>query len=204
MDELLKQIMGESYKEDMTQNDIQDFFKNQVLGSGDYVNKGKSDAEIKKLKDALNAKNLELQNRMTDDEKKKAADDALKAQLEELQQQLLAGKISNSEYKAMGITAKTRLNSGIADDDKDFGEFINSISSEDEVKTSKIANYVNMIVEKAYEKGKIDATKNKLGEMGNFKNGSNEGGEGKSEAEELAERLAKSINKVKKEQSYFN
>ena len=184
MDELLKQIMGESYKEDMTQNDIQDFFKNQVLGSGDYVNKGKSDAEIKKLKDALNAKNLELQNRMTDDEKKKAADDALKAQLEELQQQLLAGKISNSEYKAMGI--------------------INSISSEDEVKTSKIANYVNMIVEKAYEKGKIDATKNKLGEMGNFKNGSNEGGEGKSEAEELAERLAKSINKVKKEQSYFN
>lgn len=204
MDELLKQIMGESYKEDMTQNDIQEFFKNQVLGSGDYVNKGKSDAEIKKLKDALNAKNLELQNRMTDDEKKKAADDALKAQLEELQQQLLAGKISNSEYKAMGITAKTRLNSGIADDDKDFGEFINSISSEDEVKTSKIANYVNTIVEKAYEKGKIDATKNKLGEMGNFKNGSNEGGEGKSEAEELAERLAKSINKVKKEQSYFN
>ena len=87
MDELLKQIMGESYKEDMTQNDIQEFFKNQVLGSGDYVNKGKSDAEIKKLKDALNAKNLELQNRMTDDEKKKAADDALKAQLEELQQQ---------------------------------------------------------------------------------------------------------------------
>ena len=204
MDELLKQIMGESYKEDMTQNDIQEFFKNQVLGSGDYVNKGKSDAEIKKLKDALNAKNLELQNRMTDDEKKKAADDALKAQLEELQQQLLAGKISNSEYKAMGITAKTRLNSGIADDDKDFGEFINSISSEDEVKTSKIANYVNTIVEKAYEKGKIDATKNKLGEMGNFKNGSNEGGEGKSEAEELAERLAKSINKVKKVQSYFN
>ena len=104
----------------------------------------------------------------------------------------------------MGITAKTRLNSGIADDDKDFGEFINSISSEDEVKTSKIANYVNTIVEKAYEKGKIDATKNKLGEMGNFKNGSNEGGEGKSEAEELAERLAKSINKVKKVQSYFN
>lgn len=204
MDELLKQIMGEAYKNDMTQEDIQGFFKNQVLGSGNYVNKDKSDAEIKKLQDALNAKNLELQNKMTDDEKKAAADKALKDQLEELQRQVLAGKISNSEYKAMSITAKTRLNSGIADDDKDFGEFINSISSEDEAKTSKIANYINTVVEKAYEKGKADATKNKLGEMGNFKNGSNEGGDEKTEAEELAERLAKSINKVKKEQSYFN
>ena len=140
---------------------------------------------------------------MTDDEKKAAADQALKDQLEELQRQLLAGKISNSEYKAMSITAKARLNSGIADDDKDFGEFINSISSEDEAKTSKIANYINTVVEKAYEKGKADATKNKLGEMGNFKNGSNEGGNGKSEAEEIAERLAKSESKIKKEQSYF-
>ena len=119
MEELLKQIMGEAYKEDMTQEDIQGFFQNQVLGSGNYVNKDKSDAEIKKLQDALNAKNLELQNKMTDDEKKAAADQALKDQLEELQRQLLAGKISNSEYKAMSITAKARLNSGIADDDKE-------------------------------------------------------------------------------------
>lgn len=178
MEEMLKQIMGDAYKEDMTQDEIQAFFKNQVLGDGKYVNKEMAEAEKKKLQDALDAKNLELQNKMTDDEKKAAADQALKDQLEELKKQLLEGKINNSEYKAMSITAKARLNTGIADDDKEFGEFINSISSEDEVKTSKIANYINTLVEKAYEKGKADTTKNKLGDMGNFKSGDGNGDNG--------------------------
>lgn len=203
MEEMLKQIMGDAYKEDMTQDEIQAFFKNQVLGDGKYVNKEMAEAEKKKLQDALDAKNLELQNKMTDDEKKAAADQALKDQLEELKKQLLEGKINNSEYKAMSITAKTRLNTGIADDDKEFEEFINSISSEDEVKTSKIANYINTLVEKAYEKGKADTTKNKLGDMGNFKSGDGNGDNGKTEAEERAERLAKANTSVKKENSYF-
>lgn len=205
MDEILKEIMGEAYKEDMTSDDIQSFFKNQVLGDGKYVNKEMADAEKKKLQDALNAKNLELQNKMTDDEKKAAADKALQDELENLKAQLLEGKVNNSEYKAMSITAKSRLNSGISDDDKEFGEFISSISSEDEAKTSKIANYINTLVEKAYEKGKADVTKNKLGAMGNFKSGNGNAGENsKSEAEERAERLAKANNTVKKENSYFN
>lgn len=203
MEEMLKQIMGDAYKEDMTQEEIQTFFKNQVLGDGKYVNKEMAEAEKKKLQDALDAKNLELQNKMTDDEKKAAADQALKDQLEELKKQLLEGKINNSEYKAMSITAKARLNTGIADDDKEFGEFINSISSEDEVKTSKIANYINTLVEKAYEKGKADTTKNKLGDMGNFKSGDGNGDNGKTEAEERAERLAKANTSIKKENSYF-
>lgn len=203
MEEMLKQIMGDAYKEDMTQDEIQAFFKNQVLGDGKYVNKEMAEAEKKKLQDALDAKNLELQNKMTDDEKKAAADQALKDQLEELKKQLLEGKINNSEYKAMSITAKARLNTGIADDDKEFGEFINSISSEDEVKTSKIANYINTLVEKAYEKGKADTTKNKLGNMGNFKSGDGNGDNSKTEAEERAERLAKANTSIKKENSYF-
>ena len=53
MDEILKQIMGESYKQDMTQEEIQAFFKNQVLGDGKYVNKEMAEAEKKKLQDAL-------------------------------------------------------------------------------------------------------------------------------------------------------
>ena len=203
MEEMLKQIMGDAYKEDMTQEEIQAFFKNQVLGDGKYVNKEMAEAEKKKLQDALDAKNLELQNKMTDDEKKAAADQALKDQVEELKKQLLEGKMNNSEYKAMSITAKARLNTGIADNDKEFGEFINSISSEDEVKTSKIANYINTLVEKAYEKGKADITKNKLGDMGNFKSGDSNGDNGKTEAEERAERLAKANTSVKKENSYF-
>lgn len=203
MEELMKQILGDSYKEDMTQEEIQTFFKNQVLGSGNYVNKEKAEAEKKKLQDDLDAKNLELQNKMTDDEKKAAADKALKDQLEQLKQQLLEGKINNSLYKATSITAKARLNSGVEDDDKDFEEFISAIATDDEQKTSKIANYINIIVEKAYEKGKTDATKNKLGAMGNFKTGSDSNGNTKTEAEERAERLAKANVTVSKENSYF-
>lgn len=204
MDEILKQIMGESYKEDMTQEEVQNFFKNQVLGEGKYVNKEMAEAEKKKLQDQLDAKNLELQNKLTDEEKKAAADKALQEQVELLKQQLLEGKVNNSQYKAMSITAKTRLNAGISDDDTDFNEFIKSISNEDETKTSKLANYINTIVEKAYEKGKSDVTKNKLGQMGNFNaNSGDQGKGGKTEAEEIAERLAKSNNTFKKENSYF-
>lgn len=203
MEELMKQILGDSYKEDITQEEIQTFFKNQVLGNGDYVNKDKAEAEKKKLQDALNAKNLELQNKMTDDEKKEAADKELKNQLEQLKQQLLEGKINSSLYKAKSITAKARLNSGVEDNDEDFEEFISAIATDDEEKTSKIAKYVNTIVEKAYEKGKTDATKNKLGAMGNFKTGSDSNGNTKTEAEERAERLAKANVTVSKENSYF-
>ena len=203
MEELMKQILGDSYKEDITQEEIQTFFKNQVLGNGDYVNKDKAEAEKKKLQDALDAKNLELQNKMTDDEKKEAADKELKNQLEQLKQQLLEGKINSSLYKAKSITAKARLNSGVEDNDEDFEEFISAIATDDEEKTSKIAKYVNTIVEKAYEKGKTDATKNKLGAMGNFKTGSDSDGNTKTEAEERAERLAKANVTVSKENSYF-
>lgn len=203
MEELMKQILGDSYKENMTQEEIQTFFKNQVLGSGNYVNKEKAEAEKKKLQDDLDAKNLELQNKMTDDEKKEAADKELKNQLEQLKQQLLEGKINSSLYKAKSITAKARLNSGVEDNDEDFEEFISAIATDDEEKTSKIAKYVNTIVEKAYEKGKTDATKNKLGAMGNFKTGSDSDGNTKTEAEERAERLAKANITVSKENSYF-
>lgn len=205
MDEQLKQIMGEAYKENMTAEEIQTFFKNQVLGTGTYVNRDAAEAEKRKLQDALKNAKQELQNKMTDDEKKAAADQALKDEIEQLKQQLLSGKINNSEYKAMSLTAKSRLNSGIADDDKDFADFIKNISSEDEVKTSKVANYVNTLVQKAYEKGKADVTKSKLGDMGKLSTGAgNDGDNGKTAAEERAERLAKGAAVVKKEQSYFN
>lgn len=204
MDEIMKQLMGEAYKEGMTQEEVQTFFKNQVLGDGKYVNKDMADAEQRKLREALDKANLDLQNKMTDDEKKAAADKALQDQLAELQRQLAEGKVNNSKYKAMSLTAKARNNAGIEDDDKDFSEFISSISTEDENATTKIASYVNTIIEKAYEKGKAEATKNKLGMMGNFNKGSGEAGaNGKSQAEEIAERLARGNSAKTVENPYF-
>lgn len=204
MEETLKQIMGEAYKADMTSEEIQSFFKTQVLSTGAYVNKDAAEAEKRKLQGALDAKNAELQSRMTDDEKKAAADKELQNQIAELQKQLLQGKVSNNQYKAMSTTAKSRVSAGIEDDDKDFNEFISSISSDDEVKTSKIANYINVIVEKAYNKGKSDATKNSLGKMGSLNIGSENAEGAKTGAEEMAERLAKAGISAKPKKSYFN
>lgn len=202
MEEELKKLMGDSYKENMTSEEIQNFFKNQVLGTGFYVNKEAAEAEKRKLQNELDAKNLELQNRMTDSEKKAAADKALQEQIEALQKELLAGKINSSEYKAMGITAKSRLNAGIADDDKDFTEFIKAISNEDEERTSKISKYINTLVEKAYEKGKADITKTKLGQMGNLKSSGNDDGE-ISASEERAKNLAEKMNSSQSKNYYF-
>lgn len=204
MEETLKQIMGEAFKADMTSEEIQSFFKNQVLSTGAYVNKDAAEAEKRKLQGALDAKNAELQSRMTDDEKKATADKELQNQIAELQKQLLQGKVSNNQYKAMSTTAKSRVSAGIEDDDKDFNEFISSISSDDEVKTLKIANYINVIVEKAYNKGKSDATKNSLGKMGSLNIGSENAEGAKTGAEEMAERLAKAGISAKPKKSYFN
>ena len=144
MEEQLKELMGDAYKENMTTEEIQSFFKNQVLGGGDYVNKEKAEAEKKKLQDALDAKNLELQNKMTKKKKKAAADKALQEQLEQLQKQLLEGKVNNSQYKATSITAKARLNSGIADDDKEYGMNI----AKDEINLIKVLRKHNDLYDK--------------------------------------------------------
>lgn len=203
MEELLKQIMGDSFKENMTQEELQGFFKNQVLSSGEYVNKGMADAEKLRLQNQLKDANEQLKNKMTDDEKKAAADQELQNQIEELKKQLLEGKKNQSELKANGITLKARQNAGIAEDDKEFAEFITSIISEDEAETSKIANYVNTIAEKAYEKGKTDATKNKLGAMGNLNQGGGNDGNEETGAEEIAKRLAKAATVGQSKNSYF-
>lgn len=198
MDEELKKLMGDAYKEGMTSDEIQAFFKNQILGGGEYVNKQMAEAEKKKLQDALNKANNDLQTKMTDDEKKAAADQALKDEIEQLKAELLNSRINSCESDARSLTAKARLNAGIEDNDTEFDSFIKNIVSEDKDKTSKIANYITTIVEKAYEKGKSDATKNKLGGMGNLNSNPNggEGGNGNdTAAEERAKRLAQGTQK---------
>ena len=53
MEEILKEMMGNAYKDGMTKEDITAFFKKQVLASGDYENAGKSKAEKKELSDKI-------------------------------------------------------------------------------------------------------------------------------------------------------
>ncbi len=71
IEEILKELMGDAYKEDMSKNDVSAFFKKQVLSTGNYENVDKSKAEKKELNDKIAELQAQLEERMSDDDKKK-------------------------------------------------------------------------------------------------------------------------------------
>lgn len=193
MEELLKEIMGDAFKDEMTKDDITAFFKKQVLGSGNYENADKSKAEKKELSDKIAELQAELEAKMTDDDKKKKADADMQKMVEQLQKQLAESKVNQSKMTALSALAEAKLKAGIKDDDTDFNEFVGGISFEDADKTSKISKYVSKIVANAYEAGKSEAIKNKLGKMGSFKEGSGDS-EGEAEKGLFGKELAKATS----------
>lgn len=196
MEEELKQLMGESYHEGMTGAEVQEYFKKSLLESGNYVNKEASDASIAKLQKELADKNNQIKAKMTDDEKKNAEINQQLAEFEELKKKYKEQTISSNKYQAQGLTASVKEKAKIKDDDKEFDEFLTSISSEDGEKTAKISKYIAKIVNAAYENGKAEMTKEKMAKMGSFKKDSETDDNGKNV--DWAKELAKSnINKTK-------
>lgn len=185
----LKELMGDSYKEGITKEEVQDFFKKQVLATGEYTNSGKAKAEQKELNDKIAELQAQLESKMTDDDKKKKADEDTKKLIEDLQKQLSESKSSLSKSNALSSLAEAKIKAGIKDNDKEYDEFVSNISFEDSEKTDKISKYVSKIVANAYEVGKNEAIKNKLGKMGSFKEGQDdsEGDEKGSFGKKLAQ-----------------
>lgn len=179
MDEVLKEIMGDSYKEGMSKDDVQNFFKKQVLSSGDYTNSGKANAEKKELNDKIAELQAELEAKMSDDDKKKKADADMQNMIKKLQKELSESKSNQSKMSAISKLAEAKISAGIKDGDTEFDEFVTEISFEDETKTDKISNYVSKLVKSAYEAGKKTFEKNELGKMGAFKAGSDGSSEDK-------------------------
>lgn len=196
MEEELKQLMGDSYHEGMTGAEVQEYFKKSLLESGNYVNKEASDASIAKLQKELADKNNQIKAKMTDDEKKNAEINQQLAEFEELKKKYKEQTISSNKYQAQGLTASVKEKAKIKDDDKEFDEFLTSISSEDGEKTAKISKYIAKIVNAAYENGKAEMTKEKMAKMGSFKKDSETDDNGKNV--DWAKELAKSnVNKTK-------
>ena len=201
MEEQIRELLGESYHEGITNEEIQTFFKNSILGDGTYIRKELAEAEKKKLQNKLQEKDNALKAKLTDEEKKKAAEIAKDQELEELRAKLLENTISSNSYKAIGLTAEARINANIKEDDSEFKEFIANISSEDEAKTEKISSYVNKIVKAAYEKGKADITKEKMAKMATFKSKTTDDDDNPNKG--IGARLAQNSIKKVKENNYF-
>lgn len=204
MDEL-KALLGDSYKDGMTVEEVGEFFKGKNfkdLSSGQYVDKNKFDSKVDELTKALNEKTNELNSKLTDDEKSQQASVEQQKEIERLKSLLSENTINSNKVAINGILTNVKNDLEIKDGDEHFTKFLESIVSEDSAKSSEIANYVSELVKKSYEKGKTDATKDSMGNFGRSKNGGkNESSQ--NEIGEIGKRIAKNNTIKKSDYDYF-
>lgn len=200
----LKELLGEAYKEDMTLADIETALTGKKLAdlsTGRYVDKNKYDTDVEKLRNSLTDKTNELQSKMTEDEKK-AAEDANKDNLiVQLQEQVKEQQIENNRNKTIATIAESKTLLDIKDGDKEYETFLNSLAKGESEDTNIVATYFNTMIKNAYEKGKSDSVKDKLGKMGNQK--SDAGKKQEKENGEFGKNLAKSVAGNRSDFSYF-
>ena len=204
--ENLKGLMGESYHEGITAEEVNTFFagKNFAdLSTGQYVDKNKYDRDIQALNTTLTEKQNALNAKLTDDEKASQAREADKKKIAELTQLLQQNTITSNKTMAGGLLEQAKSILGLKDEDTEYNTFIDSIVSDDANKTNSIAKYVAKLTKDAYEKGKQDAIKDKMGQFGNQNKGG--GNSGSDDVDSLGKTLAQaSMSQINKEQvDYF-
>lgn len=165
----LQEMLGDAYKEGMTAEELSSVFEKRFVDSGKYVEAGNQDSlnndlktkdeEIKKLK-------KQLKDKMTDGEKTDTEKQELLDKIQELEELNIANKKSMSKASVEGSLNALKSKIGVKDNDKEFNELIENLSSEDTEKSKKTGNYIAKIINDAYEKGKAEATKTNLGKMG--------------------------------------
>ena len=209
MDEL-QALMGDSYKEGLTVEDITNFMKGKKfadLSTGSYVDVNKYNNEIATLNktitekdNAIKAKDNELKSKMSDEDLVKAAQKEKDDEIERLKQLLSDNTLSSNKSIANSSLVEGLNLIGIKDDDDKVKTFIDNITTEDTEKTSSVAKYVNQLIKDAYEKGKKDSTKDAMGEFGKQKGGSSKGGD---EIGALGKELAQKHSSKKTDFDYF-
>lgn len=162
----LQEILGDSYHDGMTYEEVATALSGMKLAdlsTGEYVDK-------RKYNDDLQAKDAEIQNKakalhdkMTADEQKAAEDAAKDARIAELEQSLKDQAMASNRDKASVITNDIRTILDIKSDDNAFNSFVESISSDNSDSTTTLSTYITKLVKDAYERGKKDSTKDKLG-----------------------------------------
>lgn len=204
----LKEVLGDAYKDGMTFEEVSNFFADKKfadLSTGNYVDKNKYESEVNSLKTQLSEKDSQLQSKMSDDEKVAASQKEKDAEIERLKKLLTENTITGNKNTVNSITTSVRETLGLKVDDKDFNSFVDNITTEDSSKSSSIATYVAKMVNDAYEKGKKDATKDSMGNMGKGKGHDNQDSGEPTDRDKLGEfgkKLA-NMNKPKKTFDYF-
>ena len=203
----LKEMLGDAYKDGMTFDEINNFFADKKfadLSTGNYVDKNKYESEVKTLQEQLSAKDTELKNRLSDDEKASLAQQEKDKEIEKLKQMLKDNTINGNKSTVNGITHSVRDMLGLDVNDKDFMAFVDNITSEDSSKSTSVATYVSKLVKDAYEKGKKDANKDNMGQLGKGKgNESSTEPSDKDKLGEFGKKLASMNGSSKQKFDYF-
>ena len=201
----LQALMGDSYKEGMTAEEIGKFFEGKKfadLSTGNYVDKAKYDNQLNSLNAKLSEKQKELDAKLTDEEKSAKANQEQAQRIEDLEKMLRENTISGNKNVVNSVLQGSRDILGIQSTDKDFLSFVENITTEDGEKANSIANYVSKIIKDSYEKGKQDATKDAMGNFGKQKSqGTNSNGS--KEIGDLGKRLAETKKGKKEQFDYF-
>lgn len=201
----LKEVLGDAYKEGMTFEEVSNFFEGKKfadLSTGNYVDKNKYESEVNSLKTQLSEKDTALKNKMSDDEKAKLAQQEKDAEIEKLKTMLTNNTISGNKNTVNGITLSAREILGLDANDESYIAFVDNITTEDTTKSSNIATYVSKLVKDAYEKGKKDATKEDMSNLGKGKGNVNGQSNPKDELGEFGKKLA-SMSAPKEKFDYF-
>lgn len=201
----LKEMLGDAYKEGMTFEEVSNFFEGKKfadLSTGNYVDKNKYESEVNSLKTQLSEKDTALKNKMSDDEKAKLAQQEKDAEIERLKTMLTNNTISGNKNTVNGITLSAREILGLDANDESYISFVNNITTEDTTKSSNIATYVSKLVKDAYEKGKKDATKEDMSNLGKGKGNDNGQSNPKDELGEFGKKLA-NMSAPKEKFDYF-
>lgn len=200
----LQTMLGDAFREDMTIDDINTALSGKKfadLSTGAYVDKNKYEADINAMKSEVQKKAEELHQKMSDDEKKLAAEAEKDDYIKKLEQTIKEQTLDTNRSKAETFTTDVRTILELKDDDNSYKEFINVISNIENGKSSDVATYVNKLVKESYEKGKKDATKDNLG---NFSNGvGKQGSDKKDEIGAFGKSLAQSTTPTVDPDLYF-
>ena len=125
--EFMKDLMGDSYKEGITLDEVKTFMSGKKfadLSTGNYVDKNKYTNEINSLQGQLTDAQTQLKNKMTDDEKIVQAQKDKDAEIEKLKQLLSANTITGNKNMVVSELTNSRDILGIDSSDKDFQTFV--------------------------------------------------------------------------------
>ena len=206
----IQELLGTDYKEGMTVDEINTALQGKKLAdlsSGEYVRKDFADATTKTKTQELNKQIQDLQSqlnsRLTDDEKRAKEVEDKDKKIEELTQ-LVKQKIFNSNKSVLvASTSEMKEKMGIKNDDKEFDEFINSITLEDENKNSAVGSYLGKLLRNAYEQGQKDTKKEQISKTNSIQVGDSQANQDLNIGVRLAKKQQKVFEQNKKSTKIF-